>query len=40
MAIEQSNIDRIIELAKTYGGTRLILFGSMVKFLLKKGSTF
>jgi predicted nucleotidyltransferase len=31
MAIEQSKIDRIIELAKTYGATRLILFGSMVK---------
>ena len=31
MAIEQSKIDRIVELARTYGATKLILFGSMVK---------
>jgi len=31
MAIDQSKIDRIVELAKTYGATKLILFGSMVK---------
>jgi uncharacterized protein len=31
MAIEQSKIDRIVELARVYGATRLILFGSMVK---------
>lgn len=37
MAIEQSKIDRIIELAKIYGATRLILFGSMVKIPIEKG---
>lgn len=31
MAIDQSKIDRIVELAKTYGATKLILFGSIVK---------
>jgi len=31
MAIDQSKIDRVVELARSYGATRLILFGSMVK---------
>lgn len=31
MAIDPSKIDRIVELARTYGATRLILFGSMAK---------
>ncbi len=28
MALEASKIDRIVQLARTYGATRLILFGS------------
>jgi predicted nucleotidyltransferase len=31
MAVDQSKIQRIVDLAKTYGATRLILFGSTVK---------
>jgi len=31
MAVTQSQIDRIIALAKSYGVTRLILFGSAVE---------
>lgn len=28
MAIQQEELDRVIELAKSYGATRLIIFGS------------
>src|SRR4029450_8717464 len=31
MAIEQKHLDRAIALAKTYGATRLILFGSALR---------
>ena len=31
MAVDQSKIQKIVDLAKTYGATRLILFGSMAK---------
>lgn len=31
MAIQQEQLDRVIELAKEYGATRLILFGSAAK---------
>jgi len=31
MAVDQSKIQKIVDLAKTYGATRLILFGSMAE---------